>query len=202
MACILRYDGVALQYWWVTDPSRAQNPRRAAYEAVDPNLEVIRDYLAGTGQRPQHDFETGVARLLWLLGFAPAHLGGGHLQSADIVATTPRGDIVVTECTTGLLKGDKRSQLIERTDAIRKRIDGSHVSILPMMVTSKTRAQVRADLEEAEKLGLLVITGEQLQEALEFRTLMMPDANAVFEDALKAVREAQTEHKPQTELDV
>lgn len=102
--CILRYDGVALQYWWVTDPSRAQNPRRAAYEAVDPNLEVISDYLAGTGQRPQHDFETGVARLLWLLGFAPAHLGGGHLQSADIVTTTPRGDIVVAECTTGLLK--------------------------------------------------------------------------------------------------
>jgi hypothetical protein len=142
--CILRYDGVALQYWWVTDPSRAQNPRRAAYEAVDPNLEVIRDYLAGTGQRPQHDFGTGVARLLWLLGFAPAHLGGGHLQSADIVATTPRGDIVVAECTTGLLKGDKRSQLIERTDAIRKRIDGSHVRILPVMVTSMTRVQVRA----------------------------------------------------------
>lgn len=70
-----------------------------------------------------------------------------------------------------------------------------------MMVTSMTRAQVRADIEEAEKLGLLVITQEQLQEAL-VRTLMMPNADALFEDAAKAVHEAQAKYKPEPQLDV
>ena len=108
----------------------------------------------------------------------------------------------MVECTTGLLKGDKRSQLIERTEAIRKRIDTSHVRILPVMVTSKSRTQVRGDLEEAEKLGLLVITQEQLQEALEFRTLLMPDADALFEDGVKAVREGQAKYQAEPELDI
>jgi hypothetical protein len=70
------------------------------------------------------------------------------------------------------------------------------------MVTSKARAQVRADLEEAEKLGLLIITQEQLKEALEFRTLTMPNADALFEDAVKAVRESQAKHQPEPELEL
>ncbi len=56
--CTVSYDGYARHHWWVTDPSRAQNPRRAAYEAVDPGLTTFGDYITKTGRTPrdQHDF--------------------------------------------------------------------------------------------------------------------------------------------------
>ena len=66
--CIVSYEDVAQHFWWILDPARAQNPRRAAYEVTDTGLEVLREYLSGKGKHGQDDFETGVATLLWLLG--------------------------------------------------------------------------------------------------------------------------------------
>jgi hypothetical protein len=55
--CIACYDGAARHHWWIGDPSRAQNPRRAAYEAVDPGLKIFSDFITKSGRtsRDQHD---------------------------------------------------------------------------------------------------------------------------------------------------
>jgi len=202
--CTVSYDGYARNHWWLTDASRAQNPRRAAYEVVDPELAVFSDYITKAGKTPrdQHDFESAVSWLLWMLGFSPVYLGvSKQLETADLVVTTPGGDFAVVECTLGLLKSEhKMARLIERTEAIRAQVDASH-HVLPVMVTSKTRKEVRAELPDAEKLGVLVMTRENLNEAIR-RTMLMPNADAAYEEAERLVAEAQARHEAQPELEL
>lgn len=200
--CIATYSGTAQHQAWLSDPATVQNPQRSVYEAFDDKLEVLRDFLAksqGKG-RDARDLEAGVSWLLWMLGFSVAHLGGtDKTQNApDLIATTPRGNFAVIECTTGLLKAEnKMALLVDRTEALKRRLEASgnrHLHVLPVMVTSKAREEVKADLEQAEKLGVVVLTRESLEEALK-RTLVLPDADALFAEGEQAVQAAQAKYQ-------
>ena len=200
--CVASYSGVAHHQGWLSDPLTVQNPRRSAYEAFDDKLDVLRDFLAksqGKG-RDARDLEAGVSWLLWMLGFSVAHLGGtDKTQNApDLIATTPRGNFAVIECTTGLLKAEnKLALLVDRTEALRRRLEASgnrHLNVLSMIVTSKTREEINADLEQAEKLGVAVLSKESLEDALK-RTLVLPDAELLFAEAEQAVRAARARHQ-------
>ncbi len=187
--CFASFGEVAQHFYWITDPSTAQNARRAAFQVFDPQLEVLREFLSkqGRGQNSR-DLEVGVAWLLWLLGFSVANLGGTAKTQdfADLVATTPYGHFIVVECTTGLLKTDnKLPLLVERAATLRRSIEKSnnrHLKVLAVIVTSKMREEIRADLDQAEKLGVLVITREDLEKAPE-RTYKLPDADQLFQEA-------------------
>jgi hypothetical protein len=205
--CTAIYNGHAQHQGWITDPSTVQNPMRAVYEAFDSQLTILRDFLEnsqGKG-RDARDLEAGVAWLLWMLGFSVAHLGGtAKTQDApDLVATTPRGNFVVIECTTGLLKADnKLPRLIERAEALRGRLEASgnrHLRVLPVIVSSKSREEVRADLEQAEKLGVLVLTKESLRQAID-RTLVRQDADQIYAEGERVVRERQEQPTRQLSL--
>ena len=199
--CIVSYAGIAQHQGWLSDQSTVQNPQRSVYEAFDDKLEILKDFLAKSQNRGRdaRDLEASVAWLLWMLGFSVAHLGGTEkTQNApDLIATTPRGNFAVIECTTGLLKTEnKLASLVERTEAVRRRLAASgnrHLHILPVIVTSKSREEVRADLEQAEKLGVFVLTRESLEEALK-RTLFFPNAEALFAEAEQAVLIAQEKY--------
>jgi hypothetical protein len=104
------------------------------------------------------------------------------------------------ECTTGMPKADKLSRLIERTERVKQHVPAV-TSVLPVMVTSKCRLEVRADLEAAAKLGVLVLSREHLDNAVEVRTLLLPDADALYDEAERAVSEAQARYlrEPETE---
>lgn len=196
--CTATYDGYAQHQGWITDPSTVQNPNRAVYEAFDSELTILRDFLEnsqGKG-RDARDLEAGVAWLLWMSGFSVAHLGGtAKTQDApDLVATTSRGNFVVVECTTGLLKADnKLPRLIERTEVLRSRLEASgnrHLRVLPVIVSSKSREEVSADLERAEKLGVLVPTKESLSQAID-RTLVLQDSEQIYTEGERTVAERQ-----------
>ena len=196
--CTATYDGYAQHQGWITDPSTVQNPNRAVYEAFDSELTILRDFLEnsqGKG-RDARDLEAGVAWLLWMSGFSVAHLGGtAKTQDApDLVATTSRGNFVVVECTTGLLKADnKLPRLIERTEVLRSRLEASgnrHLRVLPVIVSSKSREEVSADLEQAEKLGVLVLTKESLSQAID-RTLVLQDSERIYAEGERVVGERQ-----------
>ena len=200
--CFATACGVAQHFYWITDHSTSQNPRRAAYQVFDPELDVLRDFISrqGRGQNAR-DLEVGFSWLLWLLGFSVANLGGTPRTQdfADIIATTPRGHFVVVECTTGLLKADnKLPLLIQRTEALRQQVERSnhrHLKVLPVLVTSKGRQEVRADLDQAERLGILVLTADELRDAPD-RSLQSPDADQLFREAEQAVEEALARHRP------
>ena len=96
------------------------------------------------------DFETAVSWLLWALGFSVA-LFGTHSKTRDafdVVATTPRGDFLVVECTLGLLRAEgKLSKLAARTANVRDSLAASnmkHLRVLPVIMTS-----LRVDLDDA-----------------------------------------------------
>jgi hypothetical protein len=195
--CFVSYSGIAQQFGWIADPAAVQNPKRAVYNIFDNNLEILKDFLskaAGKG-RDARDLETGVAWLLWMLGFSVAHLGATDKtqDAADLIVTTPTGHFAVVECTTGLLKADnKLPLLVERAARVRRGVDASnnkHLRVLPVIVTSRTRDEIKADIEQAEKRGILVLSRENLDQAVN-NTLVFPNAEQLYEQALQEVESA------------
>jgi len=191
--CFASYCGIAQHFAAVSDPTTVQNPKRAVYNIFDSELETLNDFLSKSGARGRdgRDLESGIARLLWMLGFSVAHLGGTSRTQdpPDLVATTPKGDFAVIECTTGLLKADdKLSLLIDRAERVRQGVVASnnqHLRVLPVIISSRTQAEISADIEQAEKLGVLVITRENLEQAIT-RTLVLPNAEQLYEEAITA----------------
>ncbi len=205
--CFVSYYGIAQQFAWVFDPTTVQNPKRAVYNIFDSKLDTLNDFLSKSGAkgRDARDFECGIAWLLWMLGFSVAHLGATDRtqDAADLIATTPQGDFAVIECTTGLLKGDnKLSLLIDRAERVRQGVVASnnkHLRVLPVIVSSRARAEISADIEQAEKLGVLVISREDLEQAVG-STPVLPNAGQFYEEALKAVESAKAKYEEQAQL--
>jgi hypothetical protein len=205
--CVASYRGIAQQHYWVADPSTAPNSRRVVYELADNRLEILNDLLTRPPSRGRdaRELETGVAWLLWMLGFSVAHLGSTpRTQNAvDLIATTPNGHFAVIECTTGLLKADQKlPRVVDRAENVRRRLAESgnrYARVLAIIVTSKTRGEVAADIEQAERLRVLVITQEDLQQSSN-RTLALPNADQLFEQAEQTVQTAATKYEAQPQL--
>ena len=191
--CVASYDGMAQHFGWLMDPMNAQNPKRAIYTEFDANMEALQDFLAGQRKaEAAGDFETGVRWLLWMLGFSVADLGSNKRTSdaPDLIAVTPNGHVAVIECTIGMLKADyKLSKLQIRTAEVRRRLQESgngFSRVLPVIVTAKTRADVEADAEQAEKWGICVLTRENLVNLIG-RTHPLANADALYTEAEQTV---------------
>lgn len=198
--CFASYAGVAQHHYWISDPTKIPNPRTAAQEAFDPELsrlwKAIRDdSSSGRG----HRFEAAVACLCWMLGFAGAPVDGITGQGVfDIIATTPQGDFVVIECTTGIPK-DKISKLHDGAQTVRKKLrDTGHnsLAVLPVLVTSKSRKDIiESDLKEAEKNGILVITREDLEDVVLNHVRVMPNPDQLYREYLQETLDAKAKHE-------
>lgn len=199
--CFASYAGVPQHHYWVADPTNTQNPRRSIYQAFDGNLEILQGFFANPNPKyGADDLESGVAWLMWMLGFSVAHLGGTQKtrDAPDLIAIAPHGHVAVIECTTGLLKAEnKLPRLLARTETIRTRLKASgndHLRVLPVIVTSMTREEIKADVEQAERLGVGILAREDLLEALG-RTLIMPDAQRIYDEGEKNVRVTQAKYE-------
>jgi hypothetical protein len=104
--CIARYADIAEHHGWAVDPNTVQNPRRAVYETFDKNLDFLREVIGREGRVRARDLEAVVGWLLWMLGFSVANLGGTDRtqDAADLLVTTPAGQVAVIEVTTGQRK--------------------------------------------------------------------------------------------------
>jgi hypothetical protein len=67
-----------------------------------------------------------------------------------------------------------------------------HPRVLPVIVT--TAAEVKPDVEAAERFGVLVLTRENLERAVD-RTLLMPDPDRIYTEAEEAVRAALSKYQ-------
>jgi hypothetical protein len=121
----------------------------------------------------------------------------------DLIATTPKGDFAVIECTTGLLKEEsKLSLLYARTQTVRRALEASghgHLRVLPIIVTSKSREDIKAEIEQAERHGIVVATREDLEDALT-RTQIFLAADELYEQAIQAASAAQAKYEAQPTL--
>lgn len=198
LQCFAVYRGHAHHQGWVADPELSQNPNRAALEEFDEKLIVLRDYLfeEQKQRKDARDFEVGIAWLLWMLGFSVAHAGATSRTSdaTDILATTPEGHMALVECTTGHIKADtKLAKLVERAQTVRRRLDASgnrHIRLLPVIVTTLSREEAKADLDKAEQLGVVVVTSEDVSAALG-RSVLRQNADLIFSDAEKSLLSRQ-----------
>jgi hypothetical protein len=159
-----------------------------------------------TKGRDARDLEAAVAWLFWMLGFSTVQLGStGRTQDfSDVVLITPQGHIAVVECTTGLLRADsKLPKLVARASTVRQRLDQSshaHLKLLPVMVSTLTRQELQADLEDAERLGVLVIAREELDQMV-VRTLAGANPDELFTTAEQRVRQMQESLKAKASSD-
>ncbi len=202
LQCFGSYAGSTQFQWWMSDPATVQNPLRTVYNTFDQGLEVLLDYLAkGPGKGNARDLETAIAWLLWMLGFNVVHLGATprNQEAPDLVASTSLKHFFVIECTTDLLKADnKLPKLISRNEALRTSLYTSgnrNLKTLPVIVSSKSRKEVAADIEQAEKLGVLVITRDEILKLLD-QTLMLPNAENIYLEAELKVKKAVDKHSP------
>ena len=200
LQCFAVYAGHTQHQGWIADPTLAQNPRRASFEEFDKRLSVLKDFLfeEQKQRKDARDFEVGVAWLLWLLGFSTIHAGATNRTSeaADILATTPAGHMAIIECTTGHLKAEsKLSKLVERAQTIRRRLDASsnhHLRLLTVIITALGKDEVKADLEQAQKLGVIVMTREDLLSAVN-QTIAAQDADRIFVQAEESLHAKQNQ---------
>lgn len=206
--CIASYGGHAHHVQWRADPSIFQNPRAAVLAMIDQSQQTIRGYLQPDlppRGRVADDFEAAIGWLLWALGFSTATFGTNAKtrDAFDTVAVTPNGDFVVVECTLGLLRADsKLSKLAARAASLRETLAASnmkHFRVLPVIVTAMTAEQVKADMAQAEEIGVLVLTKENLDEVFN-ELLLYPDANSLFERAMMSMEEKRIARQPQKSL--
>jgi Holliday junction resolvase len=126
-----------------------------------------------------------------MLGFSAAAIGRTQ-NTPDILAVTPRGRYLVIECTTGGLASTV-SVLLARTGLVRQRLQssGHSAEVLPVLVTSKHREDVKADIPAAEQNGVVVVTREDLLTLVD-RTFVLRSADVLF-DEIVAVLKSRTE---------
>lgn len=202
--CTISYEGIAQSHYWIADPNRIPNARRAVYEAFDPRLENLKAVVANAQGRSEEarDLESAVAWLLWMLGFSVAHLNIRRMRDAsDLIVVTPQGHFAIVECTTGLLKAENKLAILhDRAEAARRSLaesNSGHVHLLPVIVTSKTRSEITPDLETAEKLGVLVMTRENLDNAINQTTLVHSNADQMYAEAEQTVSVAMVKYQEQ-----
>jgi hypothetical protein len=195
LECVANYAEEAHHFCRIADPSTTRNASRAIHQLFDPELKSLQELLATKGKKDARDFEKAVAWLFWMLGFSVAHLDTlPRAQGApDLVAKAPNGDFVVIECTTGLLKAEhKLPNLVARAERVRKSLTLSGhetAKVQPVLVTNRTLAEVTAEIEDAQKLQVFVITSDDFQELLQL-TDSPPDADAFYRHAEERVRQA------------
>ena len=133
-------------------------------------------------------FEGAASTLCNLLGFSVMNYGRiPKLQKGpDIIAVTPAGNIVVIECTVGLLnENDKLAKVVQRTKLIKEKLTAAgygHLQIQPAIVTPLSRDEVAANLEAAGKHSIAVICKEDIEEMLT-QISLPPNPERLFQDA-------------------
>ena len=111
-------------------------------------------------------------------------------EGPDILASAPSGNLLVVECTTGLLnEGNKLAKLTRRTILKKEKLMESgygHLVVQPIIVTSLLRGSVVTDLNDAGKSGIAVVCKEELDLLLN-ENILFPDPEVLLKRAAKLI---------------
>jgi hypothetical protein len=198
--CVASYASVGHHSYWFADPAHIPNPRVQALTATDAALEALKATLTSDAVKGSaaKQFETAVAAVVWAYGLAPVQTDYAEQtkDGPDLVAVAPGGGVAVIECTVGLLKAqNKLANLARRAVVIRERMQSAALvppTVLPVIVSRLRRAEVEAELDAATEAGVLVLTRENLEAAMN-EALLLKDGDAVFRQGLEAVERARAD---------
>ena len=111
-------------------------------------------------------------------------------EGPDILASTPSGNLLVVECTTGLLnEGNKLAKLTRRTILIKEKLMASgysHLVVQPIITTTLPRNSVVTDLEDAGKASIAVVCKEELESLLNENTVF-PDPEVLLKRSAQLI---------------
>jgi hypothetical protein len=191
--CRAMYAGSLHDEQVLEDAAALPNIRRNIVELADPGLKRLRGPLTAPKSDQERDqFESGIAVLLYMLGFDVVRVGGVKklAEAADIFAKTPSGYVLVVECTTEILdpKG-KVGKLLGRLARAKEVLASLGNSLKPervvgAMMVPKIRHELGADVLVAEQRGVILLCRAEIEQALE-RTKFRPDADLVLEGWLR-----------------
>ncbi|WP_143138031.1 hypothetical protein [Burkholderia ubonensis] len=208
--CFANYDGIPQCMGWIGDPEKMPNPRYAVHATFDPELQILQRYLWDEEHHQKHsrDLEIGVGALLFMLGFSVEAFAGKPLENGpDLVATTPKGELVLIECTVGQINKDgKLGKLVDRASSVRSSLQGAghnSIRVLPVIVTPRP-ANAIAEIPMANTMGVAVFTREDLQSGLQLaRVPQDPDLLVARQwESLERQRQAAAGHADLTALGV
>ena len=151
---------------WFLDPAKARNNRLLAIQHFDKDLRMLRHAVLESSESAK--FETGVAALLFLLGFSPAVQL--ETDAPDLVVTTPGGQLGIVECTTRIADfASKLGKLVDRRGALEKSLQasGHPTQVITALVCRLPRDQIAAHENELRSLNAVLVTGEDLATALD-----------------------------------
>jgi Holliday junction resolvase len=145
-----------------------------------------------------------MVELLWMNGFLVAHLGGTQtvqVPGPDIIAMSRQtGHFAVIECTTKHLgSGKKLPDLVANAEKLRRKLDAAgqgHRKILKILVTTLRADDIAAEREDAERLGVVVLTRENIETAID-RSIVIPNPEGVYADALQSAQAGIDKHAGQ-----
>lgn len=169
----LTYDSIAVQQWWIANPAHHGSARYALHAAFDPNLALLKRLALDTKSAGSRDFEDGVAILLNLLGFSVTQYGrlSQPPLGPDILAWTPRGQILVVQCTDGLPNQDGQVDNVSRfAEAARLAATAAGspgMRVIPAVVTALPEDDLLGHRDEAARRGVAVAAFETVFQAFD-----------------------------------
>lgn len=172
--CRVVYAGCVQAELRLSDPESLPNPRRTLVSLVDPQMTALEGLLTRPEKNQGRDFETGIAWLLQMLGFAPIHVSAmsNMTDEPDILVTTPTGEVLIVECTTGVPDDRKLTMLISRVARLREGLQRSNgyaaanAQVIAILITPLPREELAGIRAKAEKHGVLILCRPEIAAAI------------------------------------
>jgi hypothetical protein len=162
---MLLFGAQTVRRHWFIDPSKAPNVRYAAVQQFDPDLRMIKRGLFD--DTDSNRFESAVAALLFLLGFAPSVQL--ESDSPDLVVATPLGRLVVVECTTRVADvATKIGKLVDRREALQRKLraDNAGAEVSAALVCRVPRDQIAAQADHLKAMRVALASAEDISAGL------------------------------------
>lgn len=173
---------VTFRRQWFLDSSKSANNRLVTVQLFDKELRMVRNALFESADSTR--FEMGVAALLFLMGFAP--VVQLENDSPDIVVTTPRGRIILVECTTRIADfSSKLGKLVDRKRSLSKTLEDSKTptQVDGVLVCALPKDQIAIRADELQAHQVVLMTKDELQSALE-KIRFHTDPDRYIEDSI------------------
>jgi hypothetical protein len=187
-------DALSVHADFLSRKDRLFGQRSKLLQVFDSNLDKLRDQVLSARGK---EFEFGVSSLLFLLGFVPCHIGGQTREDGpDIVALTPRGSVLLVECTTGpIAQENKLAKLVKRRKAVADAMAMQTIApakLLAVVVAQSPRDELSAELRSAAEANIAVVTREDVLDGLS-RLEEFVDTDALFDQVASNLVAARAE---------
>jgi hypothetical protein len=166
---------------WFLDVAKTRNDRLVVSQEFDKDLRMLKQAILEPVD--QNRFETGIASLLFLLGFCPAVQV--ETNSPDLIVTTPAGKLVVLECTIKIADfNSKLGKLVDRRGIAAKALQRSHhnYEVHAVLVSAQPRDQIAVDEKELREQKVILLTKDDLTASFD-RVRFPSDPDQLLNDA-------------------